>query len=131
AAKPDDPATLAALGEVLSWSSATRREAEQDFKAALARDPENLTARVGLANLAAWSGHPGRALAGYGEVLKHNPDETGALKGQGSAYNQLGYYSEARGPLEAAHQLAPADRVTQTELARAQRATASSAEVSG
>ena len=131
AANPDDPATLAALGEVLSWSSATRREAEQDFKAALARDPENLTARVGLANLAAWSGHPGRALAGYGEILKHNPDETGALKGQGSAYNQLGYYSEARGPLEAAHQLAPADRVTQAELARARRATASSAEVSG
>jgi tetratricopeptide (TPR) repeat protein len=128
---PKDPASLAALGEVLSWDPAGRREAGAKFRAALALDPENVTAQVGLANLAAWSGDARRALAGYDRVLRSHPDDPNALKGQGSAFNQLGYYSRARGPLEAAHQLAPNDPVTRNELARAQRATASSAEMSG
>ena len=131
AARPEDPATLAALGEVLSWNPATRQEAGKDFRAALARDPENLTARVGLANLASWSGQPRRALAGYGAVLAQHPDEPNALKGRGLAFNQLGYFGAAREPLSAAHQLAPEDPVTRNELARAKRATASSGEVWG
>ena len=128
---PKDPASLAALGEVLSWDPAGRREAGQKFRAALTLDPENATAQVGLANLAAWNGQPRRALAGYDKVLKSHPDDPNALKGQGSAFNQLGYYNQARRPLEAAHQLAPNDPVTRNELARAQRATASGAEMSG
>lgn len=131
AQRSDDPESLGALAEVLSWSPATRDEAGDLYRRVLSRSPGNPHARVGLANLLAWEGQPGRALQGYDSVLAGSPDHLDALRGRAATLNQLGQHRAAARTVERVRQLAPGDPLLRDVADSALRATASAAEVSG
>lgn len=115
---PSDPATMAALGEVLSWDPAARQEAASLFEQALRLDPGNLTAREGQANLMTWRGEAARALPLYDSILARSPNAVGALRGKGGALNQLRRFDEAEVVLRSGLALAPEDPGLRQEMAQ-------------
>ncbi len=81
ALRRDDAARLAQLGEMLSWSAATRGRARELFDRALRIDSANLRARAALAELDSWSGRTAAALDGFATVLAADPANVAALRG--------------------------------------------------
>ncbi|MFQ3596204.1 MAG: tetratricopeptide repeat protein [Sphingomonadaceae bacterium] len=70
------------------------------FETALAVDPRNIDAYVGLAEVARAQGLPGKAVRFYREALAIDPTSRAALEGQGIAYLERGARPRAEANLE-------------------------------
>lgn len=66
------------------------------FEAALAVDPKNAGAFIGIARAYQQQGLPGRAIKYYREALVIEPNDLGALEGQGKALIARGATTRAR-----------------------------------
>ena len=102
--KPDDQidarsVTLTQEGQTLQ-NSARYGEAIDLFETALAVDPRNRQAYVGLARVSLAQKLPGKAIRFYNEALKLEPNDVNAIAGQGEAYVQRGAVERARRNLE-------------------------------
>ena len=102
--KPDDqidPRSTALTQQAQPLHSAGRyQEAIDLLESALAVDPRNRQAYVGLARVAQAQKLPGKAIKFYGEALKLEPNDVNALAGQGEAFVQRGAVERARRNLD-------------------------------
>ncbi len=102
--KPDDQidarsVALASQGQALS-AQGRYNEAIDLLETALAVDPRNRQAYIGLAKAAQGQKLPGKAIKFYFEALKLEPNDVVALAGQGEALVQRGAVERARRNLE-------------------------------
>ena len=102
--KPDDqiaPASVALTEQARTLLAGARyQEAIDLLETALAVDPRNRQAYIGLARVAQSQKLPGKAVRLYGEALKLEPNDVNALAGQGEAFVQRGAVERARKNLE-------------------------------
>jgi tetratricopeptide (TPR) repeat protein len=87
------------LGESL-LSAGKPQEATDQFEAALAADPRNRRAYIGLARAAEAEGLPGKAVRFYREALEIEPNDLAALELQGMALVERGAKARAESNLE-------------------------------
>ena len=117
--RPDDQvdARSAALTEnALAAAAAGRHnEATDLYETALALDPRNRAAYVGLARVAQAQRLPGKAIRLYQDALTIEPNDVAVLAGQGEAYVQRGAVDRARLNLTRVQQLCgrPCPQATQ------------------
>ena len=74
--------------------------ARDAFETALAVDPRNRAAYIGMAQAAKGQKIPGRAIAYYAEALAMEPNDVVALEGQGEAMVERGAIERAKQNLE-------------------------------
>lgn len=99
--------SLVAKGEALLAQK--ELDAAQDrFESALAVDPRNIAAYLGLAAVARAQGLPGKAARFYREALAIDPTNIAALEGQAHAFIERGARARAEANLERIRQLCPA-----------------------
>jgi Tfp pilus assembly protein PilF len=102
--RPDDQIdarSLALLQQGQAQTAAGQyNEAIDLLESALAVDPRNRQAYVALARVAQAQKLPGKATRLYGEALKLEPNDVGALAGQGEALVQRGAVERAKRNLE-------------------------------
>ncbi|MBX9731479.1 MAG: tetratricopeptide repeat protein [Sphingomonas sp.] len=98
--RPDsqiDPRSLSLLEAGKSAQAAGNLDAAADtLETALAVDPRNRAAFVALGDVAEARGLSGKAIRFYREALLLEPNDLGALKGQGKAYVSKGAIDRAR-----------------------------------
>ncbi|WP_374388700.1 tetratricopeptide repeat protein [Sandaracinobacter sp.] len=87
------------LGESLLLAGKTQ-DATDQFEAALAADPRNRRAYIGLARAAEAEGLPGKAVRFYREALEIDPNDLAALELQGMALVERGAKARAESNLE-------------------------------
>jgi Tfp pilus assembly protein PilF len=121
--RPDDQidsrsVALAAQGQALN-AQARYNEATDLLESALAIDPRNRQAYIGLARVAQGQKLPGKAIKFYFEALKLEPNDVNALAGQGEALVQRGAVDRARRNLERVRSLCSAPCPQATTLAAA------------
>jgi len=98
--KPDDQidarsVALSSQGQALS-AQGRYNEAIDLLETALAVDPRNRQAYIGLARAAQGQKLPGKAIKFYFEALKLEPNDVAALAGQGEALVQRGAVERAK-----------------------------------
>ena len=102
--RPDDqidPRSIAMVQQAGTLSAAGRHnEAIDLLETALAVDPRNRSAYVGLARVAQAQRLPGKALRFYGDALRLEPNDINALTGQGEAFVQRGAVARAQQNLQ-------------------------------
>ncbi len=102
--KPDDqidPRSVALAQEAQGLSAAAKHQEAIDLlETALAVDPRNRQAYIGMARVALAQRLPGKAIRFYNEALKLEPNDVNAIAGQGEAYVQRGAVERARRNLE-------------------------------
>ena len=102
--KPDDvidARSVALAQEAQTLQSAARyQEAIDLLESALAVDPRNRQAYVGMARVAMAQKLPGKAIRFYNEALKLEPNDVNALAGQGEALVERGAIERAKRNLE-------------------------------
>jgi tetratricopeptide (TPR) repeat protein len=97
---------LAPLSVTLTREGEARLERRQNqeaidaFETALAVDPRNVKAYLGLARAFEAEGLPGRAIRFYREALLIDPNDVLAIESQGHAYLARGAKGRAEGNLE-------------------------------
>ncbi len=98
--RPDsqiDPRSLSLLEAGKSAQAAGNLDAAADtLETALAVDPRNRAAFVALGDVAEARGLSGKAIRFYREALLLEPNDLGALKGQGKSYVSKGAIDRAR-----------------------------------
>lgn len=95
---PISPMSLAMLAEAERLAAAGEADAATGyFETALAADPRNAAAFVGLARIARAQALTGKAIAFYREALALDPANRSALSGEGEALVARGAIAEARG----------------------------------
>jgi tetratricopeptide (TPR) repeat protein len=102
--KPDDQidarsVALTQQGDALN-AAARYDDATNLYETALAVDPRNRQAYIGLAKAAQGQKLPGKAIKFYFEALKLEPNDVVALAGQGEALVQRGAVERARKNLD-------------------------------
>ena len=102
--KPDDQidarsVEIARQGDALV-AAGRWNEAMDMFETALAVDPRNRQAYIGLARAAEGQKLPGKAIKFYFEALKLEPNDVVALAGQGEALVQRGAVERAKKNLD-------------------------------
>lgn len=110
-----------AEAERLARSGAHAR-ALQQFQALAAANPDDLDARLWIARLHAWMGHPERAIDVYRSIVAASPQNVEALVGLGSALTSVGRLADAADALNRAEAVAadrPAVLAAQGRLHRA------------
>jgi YaiO family outer membrane protein len=124
---------LTASAEQVSQTPATREaaielaqsgeydEALDTFRRVAAANPRDIEARLWIARLHVWMGHPDRAEPVFRSVLLENPSSIDARLGVGVALVSLNRADEALEVLEPAEQLAPNDPEVLAALGRAHR----------
>ena len=119
--RPDDQidARSVALAEQgQSALTAGQHDAATDFyETALAVDPRNRAAYLGLARVAQAQRLPGKAIRFYQDALSLEPNDVNALAGQGEAYVQRGAVDRARRNLARVQELCGSPCPQATELA--------------
>lgn len=75
------------------------------YETALVADPRNVTALIGLGDLARQRDLPGKAVTYYRDALAQTPDNRDALAGLGAAYVARGAVDRARTTLAQLQQL--------------------------
>ena len=119
--KPDDQIdarSVALTQEAQALSAQARyQEAIDLLETALAVDPRNRQAYIGLARVAQSQKLPGKAHKFYFEALKLEPNDVNALAGQGEALVQRGAVERAKQNLERIKTLCPAPCPPATQLA--------------
>ncbi len=112
-AATDDTVSPASLRWVAAGQAALDKgqapAAIDAFEAALAVDPKNARAFLGIAHAYDRQGLPGRAIKYYREALALEPNDLGALEGQGEALIARGATTRARVNLERIKTLCKAD----------------------
>jgi len=102
--RPDDQIdarSMALLQQGQALTAANRfNEAIDALESALAVDPRNRAAYIGLARVAQGQKLPGKAIKLYAEALKIEPNDVGALAGQGEALVGRGAVERARRNLD-------------------------------
>lgn len=102
--KPDDQIdarSVALAQEAQALHAAAKyQEATDLLETALAVDPRNRQAYIGMARVAMAQKLPGKAIRFYNEALKLEPNDVNAIAGQGEAYVQRGAVERARRNLE-------------------------------
>ncbi len=98
------------------------------WEAALAADPRNVQAYVGIAQGYEKLGLPGKAVKYYREALQLNPQDIGALEGQGKALIARGAMARAQVNLARIKALCKADCSAATRLQAAVTSATASAE---
>lgn len=102
--RPDDeidPRSAALVQQAETMRAAAHySEATDALESALAIDPRNRAAYVGLARVAQAQKLPGKAIRFYFEALKLEPNDINALSGQGEAMVQRGAVERARANLD-------------------------------
>lgn len=92
-----DPRSMALLAQGRAAASAGNLESATDLiETALAVDPRNRDAFLELANVAEKQQLSGKAIRLYREALAIEPNDVGALRGQGEALVQKGAMEAAR-----------------------------------
>ena len=116
-AKHPDTATRLQLARQLAL---TRRysEAVEQYSAVLAREPNNLAAKVGMAKVASWQGDLDRSLALYDDVLARSPHLYDARVGKGFTLAWMGRNEEALALLRSAGKVHPEDQEVAAEIER-------------
>ena len=116
-AKHRDTATRLQLARQLAL---TKRftEAVEQYAAVLAREPQNLTAKVGLAKVASWQGDLDRSLALYDDVLARSPHLYDARVGRAFTLAWMGRNDEALTMLRSAAKVHPEDQEVAVEVER-------------
>jgi tetratricopeptide (TPR) repeat protein len=109
---------LAQQAQALS-AQARYQEAIDLLETALAVDPRNRQAYIGLARVAQEQKLPGKAIKFYFEALKLEPNDVNALAGQGEALVQRGAVDRAKRNLERVRTLCSAPCPQATILAAA------------
>ncbi len=100
--RPLAPLSVAAVAEGQRLQAArSLDEAAGYYETALAADPRNTRAFIGLAEIARAQSLPGKAVAFYREALALEPGNRAALAGQGEALAQRGAIGRARTALAA------------------------------
>lgn len=98
--RPDDqinPRSIALLQQGQALTAAGQYDQAIDMlETALAVDPRNRQAYSALARVAQAQKLPGKATRLYGEALKLEPNDVGALAGQGEALVQRGAVERAK-----------------------------------
>ena len=98
--KPDsqiDPRSMALLVQAESARGSGDLAGAQDLlESALAVDPRNRAAYVALGRVAAGQDLPGKAIRFYRDALGLDPNDLGALAGQGEAMVQKGAVERAK-----------------------------------
>jgi len=102
--RPDDQIDARSMallqqGQALT-ASARYNEATDVLETALAVDPRNRAAYIALARVAQGQKLPGKAVKFYAEALKLEPNDVGALAGQGEALVERGAIERAKRNLE-------------------------------
>jgi Tfp pilus assembly protein PilF len=100
AAKSDDilkpqSVRLASIGEA-ALAKGKASDAIDAFETAIAADPKNVAAYIGIARSYEALGLPGKAVRFYREALALNPSDLGALEGQGNALIARGATARAQ-----------------------------------
>ncbi len=96
-----DARSLALLQQGQALTTAGKYdEAVDTLESALVVDPRNRAAYVALARVAQAQKLPGKAIKFYGEALKLEPNDVGALAGQGEVLVQRGAVDKAKRNLE-------------------------------
>jgi tetratricopeptide (TPR) repeat protein len=116
-AKHPDTATRLQLARQLALIKRYSESVEQ-YAAVLAREPQNLAAKVGLAKVASWQGDLDRSLARYDDVLARSPHLYDARVGKGFTLAWMGRNEEALTILRAAAKVHPEDQEVAVEVAR-------------
>jgi Tfp pilus assembly protein PilF len=102
--KPDDqidPRSIALTEQAQALNAQGRyQEATDLLESALAVDPRNRQAYLGLARSAQGQKLPGKAIKFYFDALKLEPNDVAALAGQGEALVQRGAVERAKKNLE-------------------------------
>ena len=97
AATPVDPRSMALLAQGRAAAAAGNLESATDLiETALAVDPRNRAAFLELATIAEKQGLSGKAIRLYREALLIEPNDPGALRGQGEALVAKGAMGPAR-----------------------------------
>ncbi|MCW3848716.1 tetratricopeptide repeat protein [Sphingomonas sp. LB-2] len=103
AQRPDDqidPKSVALVQQGLTQKASGNFDGAIDsLETALAVDPRNRAAFIGLAEIARARGLYGRAIRLYTEALALEPNDVAALRGQGEAMVQKGAVEKAKGNL--------------------------------
>ncbi len=111
------PQSVATVKRAETLLAAGQRQSAVDlFEAALASDPRNIRAYLGLARAAEADGLPGKAVRFYREALQIDPNDLTALELQGNALMMRGATARAEANLERLKTLCaapcpPADRL--------------------
>src|SRR4051812_8767266 len=102
--KPDDQVDARSVALTQQAASLNAQghyvEATDLLETALAVDPRNRAAYIGLAKAAQGEKLPGKAIKFYFEALKLEPNDVNALAGQGEALVQRGAVERARRNLD-------------------------------
>jgi Tfp pilus assembly protein PilF len=102
--RPDDEIDARSVSltqQAQTLTSAGRfSEATDALETALAIDPRNRAAYIGLARVAQGQKLPGKAVKLYGEALALEPNDVNALAGQGQALVERGAVERAKQNLE-------------------------------
>jgi tetratricopeptide (TPR) repeat protein len=93
--------------------------ATDSFEAALAADPRNRRAYIGMARAAEAQGLPGKAVRFYREALEIDPNDLSALELQGIAFVERGAKARAEDNLVRVRKLCEADCPQADRLAAA------------
>lgn len=102
------PLSLEMLKAGESFLAQGKTQAAMDsFEAALAADPRNRRAYVGMARAAEAEGMPGKAVRFYREALEIDPNDLNALELQGIALVERGAKARAETNLERMKKLCP------------------------
>ena len=121
--RPDDqanPRSLALLGQAEALRKAGNLAGAEDLlESALAIDPRNRAAYVSAGRVAAAQNLPGKAIRLYRDALTLDPNDVGALAGQGEAMVQKGAVERAKVNLARLGQLCRAGCPAATQLAAA------------
>jgi Tfp pilus assembly protein PilF len=121
--KPDDQIdarSVALTREAQALAAQSRYlEATDLLETALAVDPRNREAYIGLARAAQGQKLPGKAIKFYFEALKLEPNDVAALAGQGEALVQRGAVERAKQNLERIKKLCTTPCPQATQLAAA------------
>jgi tetratricopeptide (TPR) repeat protein len=119
--KPDDqidPRSRALTEQAQALHAAARYSDAIDLlESALALDPRNRQAYVGIARVSQSQKLPGKAIRFYGEALKLEPNDVNALAGQGEAFVQRGAVERARRNLDRVRSLCANPCTQATSLA--------------
>jgi YaiO family outer membrane protein len=89
--------------------SGDHARALREFQALAAANPDDIAARIWVARLHDWMGHPERAIDVYQSIIATEPQNVDALVGLGSALTRVGRLADASDALNRAEAIA-ADR---------------------
>jgi tetratricopeptide (TPR) repeat protein len=117
AKRDDSPAGKLAIEGWQQFNSGRTRSAEQSFKKALAKDPENLSAMNGLGFLLLNSGKAAEAKGYFEKCLAAEPDAAGPMNGLARALKSEGKVDEAIALWEKMHEKYPGPNAAAVGLA--------------